>query len=116
MSNSTKALLCSAFIFPGAGLWLLGERGRACVFALPAAVAIINLTQGIWRIAQHVKEQLLSGELALDLPQIVAQVHLALAEASQLETSVWVFLAAWILGLASTYSVARLKQSRTAAE
>ncbi len=112
MTATHKALLLSLFVFPGAGLWALGQRGRAMVFALPAAVAVIYLFQGIWQIAMSLAEQSAEAILRLDFASVFAQVHTAVAQAEQLQTPVWVFIAAWILGLASTYSVGKLQEQK----
>ncbi len=114
MTATHKALLISLLVFPGAGLWALGQRGRAMVFALPAAVAIIFLFQGIWEIAQSLAEQSAEAILRLDFAAVFAKVHAAVAQAEQLQTPIWVFIAAWILGMASTYSVGKLLEQQQA--
>lgn len=114
MISITKAVLVSALVYPGAGLWALGQRARAAVFAVPATVAVFYLLSGISRIAHQIAEKIVNGGMGFDLARINAEVHQAIAQARDLDTALWVFVAAWILGIASTYSVGKLRDQQQA--
>lgn len=118
MKPSTKAVIYSAFIFPGAGLWSLGQRGRAAVFAIPAIVAVGYMLVGSWRIAQRIADQmaqeiLATGQLSLDLGYILTQVREAVAQHPGLRDAQWIFIAAWLLSIASSYAVGKLQDEKT---
>jgi hypothetical protein len=115
MKPSTKAAIYSAFIFPGAGLWDLGQRGRAAVFGVPALIAMIYMMVGIWGIARKIadglnNEILATGQINIDIGAILAQVHRALAESPNLENAQWIFVASWIISIFSSYAVGRLQE------
>jgi hypothetical protein len=112
MKPSTQAVIYSALIFPGLGLWLLGKRGRAAVFAMPAIAAIVYMLIGAWKIAHRIAEQLseeilATGQISLDIGSILGQVRAAVADAPGLQDAQWIFLLSWILGIVSTYAVGR---------
>lgn len=118
MKPSTKAVIYSTFIFPGAGLWSLGQRGRAAVFAIPALIAVGYMLVGSWRIAKRIADQmaqeiLATGQLSLDLGYILTQVREAVAQSSGLQEAQWIFIAAWLLSIASSYAVGKLHEQKT---
>lgn len=118
MKPSTKAVIYSTFIFPGAGLWSLGQRGRAAVFAIPALVAVGYMLVGSWRIAKRIADQmaqeiLATGQFSLDLGYILTQVREAVAQSSGLQEAQWIFIAAWLLSIASSYAVGKLHDQKT---
>lgn len=112
MKPLTKAVLYSALVFPGLGLWSLGKRSRAMVFAIPALAALIYMLVESWKIAHRIAEQLsqeilATGQISLDISSILSQVRNAIAEASGLQDAQWIFILSWILGIVSTYAVGR---------
>ena len=115
MKPSIKAAVYSAFIFPGAGLWALGQKGRAAVFAVPAIVAVMYMMVGTWGIARKIadglaNEILATGQINIHLGAILAQVHQAVAESPNLENAQWIFVASWIISIFSSYAVGRLQE------
>lgn len=115
MKPTTKAVIYSALIFPGLGLWSLGQRKRAAIFGIPAAAAVIYMLVGAWRIAQRIADQLAqeilaTGQVSLDIGSLLTQVRAAVAEAPGLQDAQWIFLLSWILGIFSTYAVGKLQE------
>jgi hypothetical protein len=115
MKPSTKAAIYSAFIFPGAGLWVLGQKGRAAVFGVPALIAVMFIMVGTWGIARKIadeliKEILATGQINIDLWAILAQVRQAVTESPNLENAQWIFVASWIISIFSSYAVGKLQE------
>lgn len=117
MKPSTKAVIYSTFIFPGAGLWSLGQRARAAVFGIPALLAVGYMMVGSWLIARRIADQLAqeilaTGQFSLDPAYILKQVREAIAGDSGLQDAQWIFLAAWLLSIASSYAVGKLQDQK----
>jgi hypothetical protein len=115
MKPSIKAAVYSAFIFPGAGLWALGQKGRAAVFAVPALIAVLYMMVGAWGIARKIadnltKEILATGQINIDFGAILLQVHQAMVESPNLKNAQWIFIASWIISIFSSYAVGRLQE------
>lgn len=115
MKPSIKAALYSAFIFPGAGLWELGQKARAAVFAVPALIAVLYMMVGAWGIAWKIADELIieiqaTGQINIDLWGILTQVRQAMAESPNLENAQWILVIAWLLSIASSYAVGKLQE------
>ncbi len=122
MSYAKRAAIASAFIFPGAGLFLLGQRLRGCVFAIPSALVIamlfINLLQVALRLSNELDERAKRGDFALDIPYLWHSLHNAVFDSPYWSQGKWLLLAAWICSIISSYAVGKkrdLQQQPSAA-
>lgn len=111
MTHAKRAVIASAFIFPGAGLILLGQRLRGCIFALPAAAIIglllVNLFQVAAQLSDELKAKAARGDLQLDLPYLWHSLHNAFFSSPYWEQGKWLLLAAWLLSIISSYAVGK---------
>lgn len=107
MTQAQRAALASAFIFPGAGLWLLGQRLRSAIFALPAAAIIallfINLFKVALRLDAELQAEANKGNYALDLAYLWRELHSAVFASPYWAEGKWLLLAAWLLSILSSY-------------
>lgn len=116
MKLAVKAALYSGLVFPGAGLLVLRQAARAAIFGVPALIALIYMMSEIYAIAQRLANQIVSGELPLRLDVIYAAIHNAIFEAKELEGPLWIFIAAWIISIFSSYAAGNLMDQKAAAE
>ncbi|MFC3115635.1 hypothetical protein [Cellvibrio fontiphilus] len=122
MSHAKRAAIASAFIFPGAGLFLLGQRLRGCIFAVPSALIIgllfINLLQVAIQLSNELDERAKRGDFALDIPYLWQSLHNAVFASPYWEQGKWLLLAAWLFSITSSYAVGKkrdLEQAQTTA-
>ena len=119
MQKSIKAALYSALVFPGIGLLVLKQYKRACVFIIPAALAVAYLTKIISAAADKITAELVKqaeqGHLIVDISTIeslsnkIYQDMLAAlaAQQTQLNFAEYVFIASWICSIFSSYFVGK---------
>jgi TM2 domain-containing membrane protein YozV len=111
MSNAKRAAIASAFIFPGAGLFMLGHRLRGCIFALPAAAVIallfIHLFQVAARLSAELDKKARQGDFGVDIPYLWNSLHSAVFESPYWDDGKWLLLAAWLCSIMSSYAVGK---------
>ena len=112
---TTKAVLLSAFVFPGLGLWWLKQYLRACIFIVPAGAALGYMLHTMGKVYLSSLSELQAegdGILFYDMPRLIQHItqvimkHLD-AYNSNLHTLEMIFLAAWLCGIVSTFFVAQ---------
>ena len=79
MTTTMKAILLSAFIFPGAGHLLLQRYQRACLFLLAAAIAIYYIFSTILAVTKKVLAEVELSSNNIDLEAINTLVNKQLA-------------------------------------
>lgn len=111
MSHALRAAISSACIFPGAGLFMLRQYWRGCIFALPAALVIIMLFKSAittaLQINAQLEQQVQQGNFNIDLVAIYQQLHSALFASPYWQEGKWLLLASWLLSIASSYFVGK---------
>lgn len=111
MTHAKRAAIASAFIFPGAGLFMLGQRLRGCVFAVPAALIIgllfINLLQVALQLSNELDAKAKRGDFGLDIPYLWNSLHGAVFESPYWAEGKWLLLAAWLFSIMSSYAVGK---------
>lgn len=111
--NANKAALYSAIIFPGAGLWWLKLYARACIFIVPACVALWYIAKNLYGAVapiyanmQRLAEEGLIGptEIMGMYPKLSEAMHKSLAaQQSQLTTVEVILVACWVCSIVSSY-------------
>lgn len=111
MTHAKRAAIASALIFPGAGLFMLGQRLRGCIFAIPAALIIgllfINLFQVALQLSNELDANAKRGDFGLDLPYLWNTLHGAVFESPYWADGKWLLLAAWLCSIMSSYAVGK---------
>lgn len=111
MTHAKRAAIASAFIFPGAGLFMLGQRLRGCVFAVPAALIIgllfINLLQVALQLSNELDAKAKRGDFGLDIPYLWNSLHGAVFESPYWAEGKWLLLAVWLFSIMSSYAVGK---------
>lgn len=95
MKSKFVAALLSALVFPGAGQYYMGRRGRGLAFAVVAAAGGLLYLNHALDQANALADQVLSGRVALDPAAIEAQIANAPTPLSVTISGV-VFVACWV--------------------
>ncbi|WP_019616348.1 DUF6677 family protein [Psychromonas ossibalaenae] len=113
MKKSTKALLLSAFLCPGAGHFYLKKyiRGSVLTGAFISALVVligdvINITN---QVTAQLTEQINAGNIALDLTELTASITEKLQgfEAPYLTQISYLLMILWIVSVVDSYRVGR---------
>jgi len=109
MSQSLKAALFSAFIFPGSGQFLLKKHIRGALLASVSILCVWVLLSTALDKAQEISRKIESGEIPLDIARITEEVtRLAAGSgAQQAEIATYVLLICWLVGIVDAYWVGR---------
>jgi hypothetical protein len=107
MKPSTRALIFSLLIFPGAGLWVLGKRKRALVFIIPTSIILILLMIRLISIAQSAINKMITQTFSIDIVRLYLDVHGQLYSDPSIRQFLWLLLAAIILSSISSYFVGK---------
>lgn len=97
MKTSTKALLLSALVFPGAGHFVLKLPGRALALLAVAALSGAHYLRLAVQQALAIADGIERGAIALDaaaIEQAIRQTH-----AQSMTVAGYVFVACWLVGI-----------------
>lgn len=111
MKKSIKAVLFSAFVFPGGGhLYLRKHVQAALLIAVSVACVAVLLFVAIEK-AQQIIDKILAGEIPLDLTRITAEVsnQLATGGTQMADIATYVLLLCWLVGIADSYRLGRVQ-------
>lgn len=106
-----KAALLSAFVFPGAGHFLLKKYVAGAVLAGIALAGLYYLIAKTVEKALRIAEEIQSGEVQLDATTITELVtkQATGTDAQLLDIAVAVFFIAWLIGIIDSYRVGRTR-------
>jgi hypothetical protein len=110
MKQSTKALLFSGLVFPGAGHFSLELFSRGLIFFLPSFVSLILLVHYALGKAFDLAIQIAQGAIPLDktvITNLITTVPPA-PEMLRVQISTWIIIICWLLGIVDTYRQGRI--------
>ena len=109
MKQSYKAALFSALIFPGSGHFLLKQYLLGFLFAGTATGCICVLVFRAIAIAQTISDQMLSGEIPLDIARITSEISIQSEAAGSTTVTIatWVLIFCWLAGTADAFRLGR---------
>ena len=109
MKKSCKAALFSALIFPGSGHFLLKQYPLGFFFAGTATGCIGVLLFRAIAIAQTISDQMLSGEIPLDITRISSEISIQSEAAGSTTVTIatWVLIFCWFVGTADAFRLGR---------
>lgn len=102
MKSSTKALLWSAVVFPGAGHFFLKRYRRGMLLFVPALLELSMLARGLIIQAEFVMDKIESGAISPDVTAI-ANLLDAVPETQMTRIAFWVLVACWMAGMVDAY-------------
>lgn len=104
MNHAQRAAIASAFIFPGAGLFLLKHYLRGCIFAVPAALIVAALCLNLLKVATQLSKDIAGQMISIELiTSLHDKLHAAFFESPYWHQGKWILLASWLLSIASSY-------------
>ena len=109
MKKSFKAALFSALIFPGSGHILLKQYPLGFLIAGAASACICALIFRAIAIAQTISDQLLSGEIPLDVARITSEISIQseAAGSTTMTIATWMLIFCWLVGTADAFRLGR---------
>jgi hypothetical protein len=109
MKKPIKAALLSAFVYPGAGHFLLKKYYHTAVFAFTFSVPLYFIVSEIFAKAEQVVEQIKNGEIPLDITAISESLSSAMSgDATQeLNTKVYILVIIWLISIIDSYRIGR---------
>lgn len=110
MSNSLKAAIYSALVFPGMGHFYLKKYVQGSVFFGLAAACLYFIMTTVITVSKQVVSQLTIEDLPLDTGKVteLVQQAMAMVDGSAANTAIWVLIVIWLV---STLDAARLGRS-----
>ena len=115
MNKSTKAVLLSAFVFPGAGHFYLKKNITGTVLSVAAFFGLYSIVTGILERALQIADKIRSGEVQPDITIITELVSRQPtgAEAQSLNIATTVLIISWIIGMLDSYRVGRINDNKS---
>ncbi|WOT04741.1 DUF6677 family protein [Shewanella youngdeokensis] len=109
MKIAIKAALLSAIVCPGAGHFYLKRQAVGKLIFVTAIAALTYLTWHAYFRAQLISEQILNGEIPLQLNAILSAITQAPVGdvATGINVASAAFILAWGIGVADAYRIGR---------
>jgi len=117
MKKSTKAVLLSAFVFPGAGHFFLKKHIAGIVLSGAAFAALYVVIANLVERAQQIAGKLQSGEIRMDIAEITDLVSRQPmgTEDQSAGIATAVLIIAWLGSIADSYRVGHMQDKGTKA-
>lgn len=111
MGKPLKAVLFSAFVFPGSGHLYLRKPVQGSLLVVVSIACITILLSIAMEKAQQISDKILSGEIPLDLNRITEEVtnHAVAGGTQWADISTYLLLVCWLIGIVDSYRLGRLK-------
>jgi hypothetical protein len=109
VKNSTKAVLLSCFVLPGAGHLYLKRYKFGLLLSVSAVAAVYFITTSAIQAALEVSEMIQGGGVALDagaIAELVSQQSRGGEESSS--TTMTTLTIIWLIGIFDSYRVGRM--------
>jgi len=108
VKRSTKAVLLSALVFPGAGHLYLKRWASGILLSAAAAIALYLIASVTWYTAMDIASQIQSGAVADDVAMIAALTEQQLqANEGKTNLATLVLGTSWVLGIIGSYWLGR---------
>ena len=110
MIKSTKAVLLSALVFPGAGHLYLKKTISGMIFGGAAIGALYYLLANIIERTLEITEKIQNGEVPLDVIAITELVSTQLSgsETQALNIATTVLIISWLVSIFDSYRIGRV--------
>jgi len=111
MSKSTKAVLLSALVFPGAGHLFLKKRIPGAALICASLAALYLIISNMLERAQQIADKILSGEVNLDEAAIAELLSRqpTVGESQPLDIAWVVLIISWLIGIVDSYRCSRTR-------
>ncbi|MFC4257752.1 DUF6677 family protein [Marinobacter lacisalsi] len=111
MSKTTKAVLLSAFIMPGAGHFFLKRNVTGALFLVVSLVCLYVIVAAAIAISQEISARILSGDIPLDIPGIQEAISNQRSGAAFQDANGagLLLMGIWLLGILDAFRVGRFQ-------
>lgn len=115
MKISTKAVLLSAFVFPGAGHIYLKKRTQGVALIGASCAVIYYLMSRAVEKALEITEMIQSGDVPLDVEAITELVSRQSTgnESQLINIATAAFIICWLIGIIGSYRLGRERDNAT---
>jgi hypothetical protein len=118
MKKSTKAVLLSAFVFPGSGHVLLKKYVLGIVLIGVSLASTYYMVSKTVEETMQIVEQIQSGYVQPDaaaIEELVAKRSTG-TDAYLIDIAMYIFIICWLIGIIDSYRVGRARESNAAVE
>lgn len=114
MKKTINAALLSALVFPGAGHLYLKRWVTGALLVGVSLIALYGLVTRIMDVANQIVDQVLRGEIPLDVASLSAAVSQRVAgtDTQALNIATWVIIACWVVGIVDSIRVGRRQERK----
>jgi hypothetical protein len=118
MKKSTKAVLLSAFVFPGTGHLLLRKFIPGAILIGASLASAYYITSKTVEESLQIVEQIQNGDVPPDMTSIEELVskQSAGADAYLLDIATYLFLICWLFGIVDSYRAGRVMDKTDTAQ
>jgi len=118
MKKSTKAVLLSAFVFPGAGHVLLKKYIPGFILIVASLASTYYILSTTIEESMQIVEQIQSGSVQPDVVSIEELVsrHTTSKDAHLIDIATYIFITCWIIGIIDSYRVGRVRDKTGTAQ
>lgn len=111
MSKSVKALLLSAFVFPGAGHFYLKQFVRGVILSVISISCLSILVTNTVQIAQDISTKIETGEISLDITAIEETVAKEQENNSGLlDATTYLLGICWVFGIIDSFRLGKAQE------
>jgi len=113
MSKPIKAVLLSAFVFPGVGHFFLKKYVVATILASASFVAVYYLVSSALQMSLQIIEQIQAADVppdVLSITQLVTQ-QMSVESSQLLDIATYVVIFCWLVGIVDSYRLGRLQDN-----
>ena len=113
MKKTTKAILASAFVFPGVGQLLLKRHFLAITFISSALCATAVILHYVIDAAMTISERIISGEVEPDI-LLIRQLIIEQQANSNIflvNIATWCLIAIWLISIIDAYLAGKAQKS-----
>jgi hypothetical protein len=112
MKKTTKAVLWSGLVFPGAGHFFLKQNQRGMFLFIPALVSACLYFYGRYVQVAYIWDKISSGVVSPDTAGVTALLG-TVPQFPIADMAFWVLVACWVLGMVDAYLLARQSEQQT---
>jgi len=114
MKKSLNAFLLSALVFPGCGHFFLKKYILGTFLAGISIVCFYFILVTTVELAQELSERLLRGEIPMDIAIISAEILKIVRDNGihQMNVTTSLLFICWIIGMADSYRIGRIEDSK----
>jgi hypothetical protein len=112
MTQSMKATLISALVFPGGGHFYMKKHLVGALLAGISLICLYLLVATAVEAAEIISQKILSGEIPLDVFRIRAEIYEQSAASATGTTGIatWALAICWLVGIADSFRLGRKQE------